>query len=228
MFDFLAGTVPRRELAWDCATGNGQAAVGLARVFGRVVATDASAAQVRHATPHPHVRYAVSRAEATGLRDGLCDIVTVAQALHWIDRPTFYAEVRRLLAPQGVLAVWCYGLLEIGPAIDAELRRFYHDTVGPFWPPERRMIEDAYRSIEFPFTELTAPRFSIDRPLTLDGLIGYVRTWSATRGYIARHHHDPVEDLLPRLRELWGTADEPRLTRAPVYVRAGRVPVRTA
>ena len=44
LFTTLAGAVPRHELAWDCATGTGQAATELARWFDRVVASDASVA----------------------------------------------------------------------------------------------------------------------------------------------------------------------------------------
>ena len=44
LFAWLAEFVDRRELAWDCGTGNGQAAVALADYFERVIGTDASAA----------------------------------------------------------------------------------------------------------------------------------------------------------------------------------------
>lgn len=44
--------------------------------------------------------------QATGLPSGCASLVTIAQALHWFDRPLFYAEVARILRPGGVFAAW--------------------------------------------------------------------------------------------------------------------------
>jgi methylase of polypeptide subunit release factors len=52
MFEYLGSLAPRRQLAWDCGTGNGQAAVGLATMFDRVIATDASEKQISNAPSH--------------------------------------------------------------------------------------------------------------------------------------------------------------------------------
>lgn len=222
LFDLLAEAAPARDAAWDCATGNGQAALGLARHFTHVVATDASEAQIAHATPHPRVTYHVAPAEASGLEDHSMDVVTAAQAVHWFDRPRFWAEVRRVLRPQGVVAVWTYRLFSIDPELDAIVRRFYHDTVGPFWPPERKVTEEQFDTIEFPFTEFPVPKFVIEQRLTLDDVAGYIRTWSATRGFVRQRGRDPVEDLATELAPAWGDPRTPRLARWPVAVRAGR------
>lgn len=222
LFDVLAEAAPARDAAWDCATGNGQAALGLARHFTHVVATDASEAQIAHATPHPGVTYHVAPAEASGLEDHSMDLVTAAQAVHWFDRPRFWAEVRRVLRPKGVVAVWTYRLFSIGPELDAIVRRFYHDTVGPFWPPERKVTEEQFHTIEFPFTEFPMPKFVIEQRLTLDDVAGYIRTWSATRGFVRQRGRDPVEDLATELAPVWGDPQAPRLARWPVAVRAGR------
>jgi SAM-dependent methyltransferase len=223
LFDLLAAAAPAREAAWDCGTGNGQAAIGLARHFTHVVATDASDAQIAHATPHPRVTYRVAPAEASGLDDHSVDLVTAAQAVHWFDRPRFWAEARRVLRPHGVVAVWTYRLFSIAAELDAIVRRFYQDTVGPFWPPERKLTEEHFRTIEFPFDEFVVPGFTIEQPLTLDDVTGYIRTWSATRGFIRQHGRDPVDDLAAELAPVWGDPREPRLARWPVAVRAGRI-----
>ncbi|MEX2155506.1 MAG: class I SAM-dependent methyltransferase [Gemmatimonadales bacterium] len=60
LFTFLAQAAPARQAAWDCGTGSGQAALGLARHFARVTATDASDAQIAHATPHARITYRVA------------------------------------------------------------------------------------------------------------------------------------------------------------------------
>lgn len=223
LFDFLAGVAPARNAAWDAGTGSGQAAVGLARHFKRVIATDASSSQIEHATPDPRINYRVCPAESSELNDRSIDLVTVAQALHWFDRPRFWEEVRRVLQPNGVIAVWTYVMIEIAPAIDEIVRRFYSGVVGPYWPPERRITEERYRTIEFPFAEFAAPSFVIEQSVTLDDVAGYVRTWSATRAFIKRQGEDPVERLVSELGPAWGDPRQSRLGRWPVAMRVGRI-----
>ena len=194
LFSYLASLAPARRLAWDCATGSGQAAAGLAPRFEEVVATDASAPQIEQAPPIPRVRYAVSPAESATLPDGSVDLVTVAQALHWFDLPSFFAEVRRVLVPGGVVAVWCYDLLSIASDIDPIVNRFYRDVVGEYWPKERSIVERGYGSLEFPFeeVEIPPPGFTMEKEWTLPDLLGYVRTWSAVRRFMAARGEDPV------------------------------------
>ena len=225
LFEFLAREAPGRDEAWDAGTGSGQAAIGLARHFRHVTATDASVAQIEHATPHPRVGYRVAPAERSGLEDHAVELVTVAQAVHWFDRERFWKEVRRVLRPRGVIAIWTYRLFEIAPAIDAIVRRFYSETVGPFWPPERLLTEHRYQNIEFPFAEFAAPNFVIEQSVTLDDVAGYLRTWSATRGFVKHHGKDPVDDLLAELGPAWGggAPQQSRLARWPVAMRIGRV-----
>jgi ubiquinone/menaquinone biosynthesis C-methylase UbiE len=224
LFAALAERAPRRRLAWDCGTGSGQAAVALAAHFERVIATDASAAQVAAAEPNERVEYRTAPAESSGLADASIDLVTVAQALHWFDRPAFFREAARVLVPGGLLAAWTYGTLRIDPAIDAAVERFYRETVGAYWPPERRLVEEGYRTIEFPFDEIALPPFAIEQSITLDALAGYLRTWSATLRYTEDRGVDPVATLVESLVPSWGAPDAARLARWPIAIRAGTVP----
>ena len=223
LFEFLARIAPARALAWDAGTGTGQAAIGLARHFGQVIATDASKSQIEHAAPDARVTYRVAPAENSGLAPASVDLVTVAQALHWFDRRRFWPEARRVLRPGGAIAIWTYILFEITPAIDEIIRHFYSGIVGSFWPPERRITEERYQTIEFPFTEIAAPGFMIEQPITLDAAAGYIRTWSATRAFVKHHRRDPVSDLIDQLAGAWGAAQQTRLARWPVTMRVGRV-----
>ncbi len=224
LFAWLATLTPRRDLAWDCAAGSGQASVDLAGYFAQVVATDASRAQIDAAVPHPRIDYRVAPAEASGLAAASVDLVTVAQALHWFDLPAFYAEVRRVLRPDGALAVWSYGVLAVeGKAIDALVQRFYHETVGPYWPPERAHVESGYRTLPFPFAEVDAPPFAMETVWTLPQLLGYFRSWSATARFIAAHGRDPVADLAGQLEPLWGENTSGRQVTWPLALRVGRV-----
>lgn len=223
LFDFLAREAPARARAWDVGTGSGQAAAGLAKYFDQVIATDASDSQIESASPHPNVAYRVAPAELSGLDDGSVDLVTAAQAVHWFDRARFWAEARRALRPRGLIAVWTYVSFEITPRIDAVVRDFYSRVVGPFWPPERRHVEQRYQTIEFPFDEFAAPEFWIEQHVNLEDVAGYLRTWSATRAFVKQHHQDPVDGLLPELSEAWGSPQQPRKARWPVAMRVGRV-----
>jgi SAM-dependent methyltransferase len=222
LFAWLASQVRQRRRAWDCATGNGQAAVALAEFFAEVVATDASAEQLEHAAPHRRVVYARAAAETSGLPPASVDLVTVAQAVHWLDFDAFWAEVRRVLVPGGVIAVWCYGTFHGEPAVDALLQRFYDETVGPFWPPERRFIDDAYRTLPFPFEEIHAPELALEETWTLEQLLGYLGTWSATRRCREATGEDPVEALRGEIAAVWGDPDRPRRLVWPLHLRAGR------
>lgn len=194
----------------------------LAAHFDRVVGSDASGAQLRAAARARRVAYLVSLAESSALRSGRVDLITVAQALHWIDLARFYAEVDRVAAPGAALAIWGYARLRVSPAIDALLRRFHDETVGPYWSVERRLVEEEYRGFAIPIQEVTAPPFAIEAELTLADLLGYLRTWSAVGKYLSVNRKDPVEDLAPELAASWGAPATARRVVWPLFVRAGR------
>jgi SAM-dependent methyltransferase len=221
LFAWLAGLCPEHESAWDCATGSGQAALGLVPHFRRVVATDASAEQIRHARPHPLIGYRVAPAEASGLPDRSVDLVTVAQAAHWFDLPRFYGEVARVLKPGGVLALWGYGRMALPGAMDAPFLRFYAESVGPYWPPERALIDDAYRSLDFPFTNIESPDFHIGVEWTLHRLMDYLSTWSAVKRYKNVVGSDPLPALRAELEPLWGAPEAARKLQWPLFLRVG-------
>ena len=223
LFDFVASLPERHRAVWDCATGSGQAAVPLAERFERVVATDASAEQIAHATAHPGVTYGVALADASGLDDASVDLVTVAQALHWLPLDRFSAEVRRVVVPGGALAVWCYTRPVLERELDSMLLRYYAGTCGPHWAPDRKLVDQGYEGIPLPIDEVEAPPLAIESDLTLAEFGGYVRTWSATQKLAKAIGRDPVVDLEDELRGQWGEDRERRLVRWPVRVRAGRV-----
>jgi len=223
LFAHLAGLTPGHDLAWDCATGSGQAAWGLAAHYARVWATDASGAQIEAAVPHAGVEYRVAPAEASGLPDHSADLVAVAQAAHWFDLPAFYAEVRRVLKPGGLLALWCYERLSIEPALDVLVEDFYAGLLDPYWPPERRLVESGYRDLDFPFAELPAPAIPMTATWTLDQLLGYFSTWSALKAYQKATGTDPLPALRERLAAAWISLDQAKTIKWPLSLRLGRL-----
>jgi len=223
LFDHLAGLAPARGHAWDCAAGNGQAALALAARFARVTATDASAAQIAQAPRHPGATYRVALAAESGLPDSSVDLITVAQALHWIDLPSFYEEAGRVLVRNGLIAVWCYGLQRVDDdALDQRLEHFYRCVVGPYWAPERALVETGYRSLPFPFEELRPPPFEMAHRWLLAELLAYLRTWSATAAFVTARGFDPVTSLGEELAPLWGPGHRRRRVRWPLSLRIGR------
>lgn len=222
LFEFLAQVSPARQKAWDCGTGNGQAAIELARHFHQVVATDASSAQITQAEPHSHIEYRVATAEQSGLPDDSVDLVTIAQALHWFDFERFYAEVRRVVVSDGIIAAWSYGLMQVSPAIDAVVQRFYADLAAD-WPAERRFVDEQYQTLPFPFEPVSVPQFSMQQRWTLPHLLGYLRTWSAVQNFQRREGNDPVTAVAEELASVWGAEAGPREVQWPLAVRVGRV-----
>lgn len=223
LFDWLAGQCAACDTAWDCATGSGQAAVALAGHFQRVIASDASAAQIEHAEAHPGVEYRVARAEASGLPDASVDLLSVAQAAHWFDLDAFYDEARRVLKPGGVIALWGYEKLRLEPALASVVGRFYHDELDSFWPPERALVESGYRDLAFPFARIDPPGFAMRTDWTLDQLVGYFGTWSAVKNYRQTRGMDPLPAVRAALGALWGSPDTRKNIQWPLFLRVGRI-----
>jgi SAM-dependent methyltransferase len=221
LFEYIGSVAPSRALAWDCATGNGQAAVELAEVFDRVIATDASKEQIANAEPHERVEYRMASAEESGLESGSIDLTMVAQALHWFDLPRFYEEVPRVLKSKGVFAASAYKFFHITPEIDRPVNhRYYDKVVGPFWPPERALVE-TFEELPFPFSEIQTPPFEIIAQWNLEHLLGYLRSWSATQRFIAANDRDPLEAIADDLRAAWGDPGQIQKVVWPLILRVG-------
>ncbi|MDQ2691129.1 MAG: class I SAM-dependent methyltransferase [Chloroflexota bacterium] len=223
VYAYLASLAPTRSLAWDCGTGNGQAAVGLARYFDRVYATDASADQIAAAYSHEKVDYHVESAEHVSLADSSVDLVTVAVALHWFQFDEFYREVKRVLKPRGILAAWTYHLPEISTEIDPLLERYYREILNGYWPERIQYLEERYKTIPFPFEDIVSPSFVMTTNWTLTQLAGFLDSWSATQRYKAQKGDHPLERIWEKLCTVWGDEDQRRPTRWQLHFRIGKL-----
>ncbi len=223
LFVHLEGLAAGRQLAWDCGAGSGQTARSLARRFARVLASDTSLRQLARAGLDGGVGFVAAAAEAAPLRDGCVDLVTVSAAVHWFDRPRFYAEVRRVARPGAILAVWSYYQTRIEPALDAVLARYADDVVGPLWPREFGLNREAYRGLDFPFERLPWPDVHAEARMRLPDLCQYMRTWSASQAWERRRGTDPVEVVRAELERAWGDPRAERTVRWPLHGAIGRV-----
>jgi len=221
--DYLADQAAHRDLAWDAGCGSGQLSTLLAARFDRIIATDPSAAQIAQARPHPQVQYQQASAEASGLDAASADLAVAAQAAHWFDLPRYYAEVRRVVHPGGVVALLAYGVVHVERDLASMVDRFYWQTLAGFWPQERRIVEEGYRTLPFPFTELEAPAFAMTATWSLPELLGYVRTWSAVQAIERERGGDPYAGFARALTAAWGDPATRRDVRWDLAVRAGRV-----
>ena len=223
LFAYLATLPEERELAWDCACGSGQATVDLARRFRRVIATDASAQQIAAAKAVENVEYRVAAAERSGLEEKSVDLITVAQALHWFDVDAFFVEARRVLKPNGLIAVWIYGAAQIeGDAVDELAQDFHYNRIGPYWPPEREYVENGYATLPFPFVRIETPQFELRERWALEQLIGYFSSWSGTKRYTEAKGKSPLPQLEAEMLAVWGDPGMPREVRWPLTLRVGR------
>jgi len=223
LIEFFASLAPERHIAWDCGAGSGQATSDIALHFDFVIGTDLSVEQVAKAASNERVGWAACSAEAVCIRSGSVDAIAVAQALHWFKHDAFYAEVRRVASAPGIAVVaWTYAAPQMEGDVGGVLKRFMHEDVGPYWPPERVYVDNEYRTIPFPFERISTPTFSLENEWTLSQIAGYMRSMSATARYIKANGTDPVVAVHDELKSLW--ADEsPRRIVWPVIVLAGRV-----
>jgi len=222
LFDFILSKVHNRNTAWDCATGNGQTAKVLAKYFQKVYATDISQKQLDNAVTADNIIYQMQAAEATRFEEDSFDLVTVSQALHWLQFEKFYAEVKRVTKNKGWIAAWTYSLPVISTKIDTIIEsEFYKAVIGPYWDAERKHVDTHYATIPFPFKEIECPVFEIPFRWSLHELEGYINTWSAVQKFIKANDYNPVNDLIEKIRPFW--KDESMKVVFPVYMRMGQV-----
>lgn len=207
LFEYLASLAPGDQLCWDCATGNGQAAISLAHYFQKVIATDGSEKQIQNAISANNIEYKVATAEESGLPDHSVDLITVATAAHWFDHDKFYKEARRVSKDNGILAVWTYSEAIVTPEIDTLMAWFMYDFLEKYWPDGRWYVRNRYETLPFPFTPIKTPDFVCKMNWNKAHWIDYIKSWSSYNNYTAKHNTDPLEVLLPKLNLLWNDTE---------------------
>lgn len=221
--DFLASAAPDQRLAVDVGCGNGQLTQLLAPHFDSVTGIDPSADQIANITADARIAYLCAPAERMPVADRCASLITAAQAAHWFDLPRFYQEVRRVGIPGGVLALISYGVLELEPLLNQRFQRFYRDEIGPYWPPERKLVDSGYATIDFPFDEFKAPPLTIRLEWRLTEFLGYLLTWSAVRSAREAGREDVLMTFASDLADAWGDENTRRPVTWPINMRIGRL-----
>lgn len=223
LFEFLHEITPNKDVAWDCATGNGQAAVGLCRYFKNVIASDASKSQIDNRFHRSNITYEVFSAEKANIPDNSVDLITVAEAIHWFDFEKFYREVTRVSSRNGIIAVWSYGMHKIDPEIDiiSEKLNVGGEILGSYWPKEAKFVKEGYKTLPFPFKEISTPRFEMIVNWSLNDLINYMQTWSAVKRFHIAKKYNPLNLVRQDFKNLWGKEDEQKLVRWSINLRVG-------
>lgn len=221
LFDHILQFVAEKNTAWDCATGNGQAAIMLAPHFKKVIATDISEKQLALAKPDINIEYELSPAENTNLADNLFDLITVAQAYHWLKFDAFEKELKRVAKKDAVIAVWGYNLFTINDAaIDKLVKKFYSEIVGPYWDAERKYVDANYGNVPFNFSPLPTKDFFINIEWSKDDVIGYLNSWSSVQHFIDANKYNPVDDIISELDRLWKNV---KPVSFPLFLKIGKV-----
>lgn len=223
LFEFLQEITPNKYIAWDCATGNGQAAIGLCRYFRNVIASDVSKNQIANGFPRNNITYEIFSAEKPSIQDNSVDLITVAEAIHWFDFEKFYREATRVSRRNAIIAVWSYGMHKIDSEIDKISERLDVDgeILGSYWPKEAKYVKEEYKTIPFPFKELSTPRFEMSVYWSLDDVISYMQTWSAVKRFKIEKKYDPMSLVWQDLKKLWRNKDEKKLIKWSLNLRAG-------
>ena len=221
LYDFILEHVRNKQTAWDCATGNGQAAKELAKVFDKVYATDISQKQIENAVQQPNIFYSVQPAEQTNFPNDSFDLITVAQALHWFRFDDFYTEVKRVAKANSIFAGWAYSLLHISGEIDRLIEHHHYNVLGNYWDEERKYVDEEYSNIPFPYKKIDAPGFTISYDWTIDELEGYLNTWSALQKFISANQYNPVDELMSRIKPFW--KQEKMRINFPIHLLLGQV-----
>jgi SAM-dependent methyltransferase len=219
----LASLAPDNALAVDVGCGNGQLTQLLAPYFSKVAGLDPSADQIANAVPNERIDYRCAAAEQLPLPDASASLITAAQAAHWFDLPAFYREVRRIATPGAILALVSYGVLKLEPELDERFNTFYWEEIGPYWPPERKLVDTGYATIEFPFEELAPPSMDIRLEWHLSEFLGYLTTWSAVRSAREAGREELLMAFANDIAAIWGDPNHRRPITWPINMRIGRV-----
>ena len=223
LFVYLASLVNHRDVAWDCATGNGQAALSLIKFFKKVIATDISSDQIKQAIRHNQIQYKVCRAEQSELDKNSVDLITVASAIHWFDLDKYYDEVQRVLKSGGIIAAWTYHVGYVEPPFDKLFLHFYTDILSPYFGTRAKLVDEKYSKLNLPGKHIDAADFFVSAKWKLFNMLNFIESWSGTQQYIKENEKNPVDLISDDLEKIWGDPEKIHTVRWPLFIKISRL-----
>ena len=223
LFEYLSSLVYEHHLAWDCATGNGQAALTLVKYFEEVIATDISNEQIKNAVKHKHIKYKACNAEDSGLENNSVDLVTVASAIHWFNLDNFFKEVRRVIKPRGIIAVWSYHIGYVEPPFDKLFLSLYEKVLSPYFGEGAKLVDDRYSKINLPGEKIDTGNFYVEVKWEMKNLLDFIESWSGTQQYKKEKGQSPTDLIINELNSIWGEAENIHTVRWPLFIKISRL-----
>lgn len=222
MYHFIFQHLNKKEVAWDCCTGSGQVAIYLSTNFKKIYANDISLEQLKYAPGKENIDYFRVPAEETGFPSGIFDLITIAQAIHWLDFEKFYDEVKRTAGRDALITVIGYGMVRINEKLNPLIDKFYDFNFSEYFSENRDYLDKRYRSIPFPFEEIEAPGFTQKIKWSINDFEGYLNSWSTVQKFKDEKGFNPAEDLMNEIKPLWPEG-EVKDAVFPVFLRLGRI-----
>jgi len=223
LFKYIISFVENKITAWDCATGNGQAAAVLSGYFEKVIATDISKAQLQNVVQQNNITYELSPAEKTPFPDNSFDLITIATAYHWFDHKAFYKEATRVGKNGCAVAIWVYtSLISNDENLNKLYQHFYKKIIKPYWEPERRYVDEKYETVDFDFSPLSSKIFYSNYQWNKEKFKGYIETWSAVQKYKKVNGESPLLQIAEELDQIWPDNEIKEISFS-IHLRIGRI-----
>lgn len=222
LIERFAELASERKLVWDCATGNGQAAVGLSKYFESVHATDVSNNQILNALGGENIEYHVEEAESSSLANESVDLITVAQALHWFKFESFWQVVDRVLKPGGSFVSWGYDWFQVNKEVDDIIEKLILRKIHPYWAPQNRILWDGYKDVGFPLKRINIEPWKLEMYWNIDQLFSYIHSWSATRRCMETEGTLFFEEAYESVSKVWGSVKQQKCVSMPLHILAGK------
>ncbi len=225
LFEFLSKKSTSPKMVLDCGSGSGQATEGLSRIFEHVIAVDASNELLSKAKKLSNVTYIQSLCEKLPLASNSIDLICVAQAIHWFQLETFYEEVKRILKPGGIIAVFCYNQATISTKVDEIVANIYEQVKSnENITIERQYVYDAYETLPFPFKKILSPSFKMTVRWNYNQWLEYMKTWPSILEYEKKFNINLVENSKLAIRHAWENEDEKEITWS-IYLKVGQTEI---
>ncbi|KAH3672064.1 hypothetical protein WICMUC_004465 [Wickerhamomyces mucosus] len=230
-----------RKVALDVGSGPGTASFPLLEYFDKVIATDPSDIMIKPGieaiTPDlkDRISFHVSSGEEfKNIEDGSVDLITCAEALHWINHENFFKEASRVLKPNGTIAFWGYIepiFIDHPKSNDIYEKYVFEDDryMGPLWKPGKHYLRYFFNDVKIPAeefkdvekhdyypgkTQKKTAYFLGDENYSMKKFADYLSSWSAVHDWKRANpdaEFDVSQQLINELKETFKWDDDTKI-----------------